>query len=347
MIHRTSTTKKSLSIFLIVAFLATSTAQETIEHCEEYYKKPVPPQPTSSSSNSSQTEPEEILTIAQLNNHDNEDPVKTGCKTCTEKYFSGPESQEKINHYLCYQCPKSCQTCEYYSKEGITDFSKSSSCITCLEQYFINPPVVEKEVVQHTCDPCSPGCLQCSAFEKCDKCKISYFTKDDGNCGKCQLNCKECRDKAGCDACDDGYYKEKKSLSNEEDVCKACVSNCLKCYSQHSCDKCKNGYKFSQKKGKCIKSNAAFIMIASFIGLITILIVVVVACCCVSKGKKKKGKGRRRREKDSVDYGSLGISNQDDSYQQQVGGKEEANVGIADRYKGRGLFVRDDDWEEY
>lgn len=330
------TIKKLIFLVTLTIHIAIS---EEIEHCKEYYKPP-PPEPTSSSSSSIEPDPpQNQATLYQ-------EETQTGCKVCEDSYFSGPESQEKINHFLCYSCPRTCETCQYFKiGDQPSDFSKSFTCKKCKIQYFLDPPESE-EYIQHKCNPCTQGCLTCTSLDKCDECKVTYFTKEDGKCGKCPIECKKCRSTDDCDICLEGFYKDKRKAQKPDELCQKCMNNCKLCYGESSCEECIEGYSYDKKAAKCSKKGALLILILSGAGVLLISILVLVICCsCSKRSKKLTKKGKKNKNKDDSQFNSFGGSIKSDEGEYHL---EKEKVGIADRYKGNGVNVKDEvDWDDF
>lgn len=181
------------------------------------------------------------------------------CTKCIDGYG--------LDNGKCEQCPKTCETCDYYSGYGELTCTKcalghyegalrpggeGSGFLTCLECNLEGGQV---------------GCLRCTSYDNCEACfsnyyydgkechlcnencatcenKADYYTKcndefylDESThtCGRCPTNCLHC-DSNGCTECKDEYYPSGTG-------CEKCTDNCLKCDNSETCEICKTGFR--------------------------------------------------------------------------------------------------------
>ena len=134
------------------------------------------------------------------------------CMECTSGYY--------LDSYLhaCIPCSDNCTECN------------STSCITCIHPYSINP-------IDGTCRiVCQSNCKICNETD-CLVCNDGNFQLIQGICtSACDQNCKTCNKNNICTDCNVGYYL------NTNSMCRACGSNCVNCTNSNTCTACSSGY---------------------------------------------------------------------------------------------------------
>ncbi|CAD5126312.1 DgyrCDS14465 [Dimorphilus gyrociliatus] len=211
------------------------------------------------------------------------------CEICKAGYT--------VQNKNCVACGSFCKSCRYLKSKGvtcttcdsntyqetnnnittckpcstsITGCSKCSNKDTCTE-------CISKSYALTTskqCEKCSSvhtACLECEAHSntnKCSKCSIGYYLKDD-SCSPCPRNCHSCietNNVVKCSKC----MAEYTVVARE--VCDKCPDNCLECEVSSGnlickADKCKAKYtrnsnnlcsKCPEKCNKCTWNSAKF-----------------------------------------------------------------------------------------
>ncbi|KAL6628865.1 hypothetical protein U3516DRAFT_657675 [Neocallimastix sp. 'constans'] len=125
-------------------------------------------------------------------------------------------------------------TCEIIDNCPLNSYQKGQKCV-CVDGLYMN----DNEI----CEPCSPGCENCSGPNDCSKCKDGTFIKE-GKCEVCSPGCELCSDLNTCTKCEDGTYIK-------EGRCEACSPGCEYCSSPNNCVKCKDGTFKNIEKGTC------------------------------------------------------------------------------------------------
>lgn len=242
--------KLNLLLLLLVVASRVESANWEIEFCLEYYDNPLPPRSGTSSSSR-----------RRLSDTDGDQPsvgsTRTGCRTCKKGWFAGPKGKEHDHkwYYVCYSCPRECESCSYYS-------SGYSTCTACSPDFKMYPPISQAYSGRRVCNLCPD-------------------------------NCEECSDQFTCKICSNGFYKDQYHARWKNDICRKCMSNCSKCFSGGKCEVCEDGYKYNAETNKCESENG-YLPYLILIGIIAvILIIICVAKVCFKKGKKTDNSGNQ------------------------------------------------------
>lgn len=114
-----------------------------------------------------------------------------------------------------------------------------STCSVCYPSFYLAQSTSPFPI--EVCNPCIPGCYQCSSKDDCSFCFAGYgYNKTSNTCYVCGGNCSSCNDQ-GCLYCNPGYYVEIVN-STSELSCFPCMINCISCGDANTCLNCEPGY---------------------------------------------------------------------------------------------------------